>query len=495
MNVPSVFSLLKVGFGPSSSHTMGPFFAARDFRDLVASRGFAGGRLRVVLWGSLALTGRGHLTDAAVAAGLSGHDLDRDAATPLPEVLAAVRAAGEVGIGGGRFAFRPDEDIVFDASNRELLHPNTLRFELLDAEGHVLFAEEYRSLGGGAVAGGSFGAAPAEKGHFTMAAILGECRERRIDLAGFVRANERQLGLADAEVEARLATLWEAMRGSISRGFSTRGVLPGPLALARRAPGLYEALQEQDGTKKPLPGELDLASAYAIAVAEENAAGGRVVTAPTCGSAGVVPAVLQILQEALSLPDERIHDALLVAGLIGLAVATNASIAGAEVGCQGEVGTASAMAAAAACYLLGGDAEAQVDRAAETALEHYLGLTCDPVYGLVQIPCIERNAAAAVAALHAASLAVLCRGEDRISFDTAVAALAEIGRDMSPKYKETALGGLARLLGTNPGARLASPDDDTATLPRPAISSLAQPNGRRDEIENHGHEKGSGDRV
>ncbi|MBC7169306.1 L-serine ammonia-lyase, iron-sulfur-dependent, subunit alpha [Candidatus Bipolaricaulota bacterium] len=160
---------------------------------------------------------------------------------------------------------------------------------------------------------------------------------------------------------------------------------------------------------------------------------GRVVTAPTCGAAGVVPAVLRVLQETLHLPDERIHQALLVAGLIGLAMAANASIAGAEVGCQGEVGTASAMAAAAACYLLGGDAEAQVDRAAETALEHYLGLTCDPVYGLVQIPCIERNAAAAVAALHAASLAVLCRGEDRISFDTAVAALAEIGRDMSPK--------------------------------------------------------------
>lgn len=188
---------------------------------------------------------------------------------------------------------------------------------------------------------------------------------------------------------------------------------------------------------------MDLASAYAIAVAEENAAGGRVVTAPTCGAAGVVPAVLRILQEALGLPDERVHDALLVAGLIGLAVATNASIAGAEVGCQGEVGTASAMAAAAACYLLGGDLEAQVDRAAETALEHYLGLTCDPVYGLVQIPCIERNGAAAVAALHAASLAVLSGGEDRISFDTAVAAMAEIGRDMSPKYKETAEGGLA----------------------------------------------------
>ena len=450
MDVPSVFTLLKVGFGPSSSHTMGPYLAARDFRGLVAAQGVAGGRLRVVLLGSLARTGRGHLTDAAVAAGLSGHDLDRDAATPLPDVLAAVRAAADVRIGGGRFAFRPDEDIVFDVSDHQLLHPNTLRFELLGDEGRVVLAEEYWSLGGGAVAGGTFGPESAGKGRFTMTEVLAACRERGTDLVGFVRENERRLGRTDAETETRLSVLWAAMRDSIACGLSTPGVLLGPLRLARRAPGLYEALQEREEARKPLTQEMDLASAYAIAVGEENAAGGRVVTAPTCGAAGVVPAVLRTFQEVLGLRDERIHDALIVAGLIGLAVATNASIAGAEVGCQGEVGTASAMAAAAACYLLGGDIEAQVDRAAETALEHYLGLTCDPVYGLVQIPCIERNAAAAVAALHAASLAVLCRGEDRISFDTAVDALAEIGRDMSPKYKETSLGGLARLAGDGP---------------------------------------------
>lgn len=446
MDVPSVFTILKVGIGPSSSHTMGPFFAARDFRGLVAARGFTGGRLRAVLLGSLAATGRGHLTDAAVAAGLSGHGLDRAAAS-LPEVLAAVRAAGEVGIAGHRFAFQPDEDIVFDLSDRDLPHPNTLRFELLGEDGRVLLGEEYRSLGGGAVAGGTFGEGPGwKKGQFTMTEVLAACREGGTDLVGFVRENERRLGLGSEEVAARLAALLTAMGDSISRGVSTRGILPGRLHLARRAPGMYEALQERTGVQHVLSREMDRASTYAIAVAEENAAGGRVVTAPTCGAAGVVPAVLRVLQEAVGVPDERIHDALLVAGLIGLAVATNASIAGAEVGCQGEVGTASAMAAAAACCLLGGDAEAQVDRAAETALEHYLGLTCDPVYGLVQIPCIERNAAAAVAALHAASLAVLCRGEDRISFDTAVAALAEIGRDMSPKYKETAQGGIASLV-------------------------------------------------
>ncbi|QAA77178.1 MAG: L-serine dehydratase, beta subunit [Candidatus Bipolaricaulis sibiricus] len=444
MDVSSVFTVLKVGFGPSASHTMGPFFAARDFRDRTAAQELGADRLRVTLFGSLALTGRGHLTDAAVAAGLSGHDPDRDRPVSLPEVAAAVQAAGGVSIGGRWFAFSPERDIAFDPSVEGLPHPNTLRFEVLDREGRVLVSEEYCSVGGGAVVGGSLGRAQAEKGRFTMAEVLAECRRRGTDLVGFARENERRRGLSAGEVEARLAGLWEAMQGSIARGLSTPGILPGPLGLARRAPGLYEALQEREGT--PLAREMDLVSAYAIAVAEENAAGGRVVTAPTCGAAGVLPAVLRVLQEILHLPDERIHQALLVGGLIGLAVATNASIAGAEVGCQGEVGTASAMAAAAACYLLGGDAEAQVDRAAETALEHYLGLTCDPVYGLVQIPCIERNAAAAVAALHAASLAVLCRGEDRISFDTAVAALAEIGRDMSPKYKETALGGLARLL-------------------------------------------------
>jgi len=352
-----------------------------------------------------------------------------------------VRAAGAVTVAGCPVAFCPDRDIVFDVSERDLPHPNTLRFELRGDDGRVLLGEEYRSLGGGAVAGGTFGDAPAVKGRFTMAEVLAACREGGTDLAGFVRANEGALGLAPSEVGARLSALWEAMRDSISRGLSTGGDLPGPLALARRAPGLYRALQGRP--KASLAWEMDLASVYAIAVGEENAAGGRVVTAPTCGASGVLPAVLRVLQERLGLPDERVHGALLVAGLIGLAVAANASIAGAEVGCQGEVGTASAMAAAAACYLLGGDPEAQVDRAAETALEHYLGLTCDPVYGLVQIPCIERNGAAAVAALHAASLALLAQGEDRISFDTAVAAMAEIGRDMNPKYRETARGGLA----------------------------------------------------
>lgn len=457
MDVPSVFTLLKVGFGPSSSHTMGPFLAARDFRARVAAGGIPGGRVRVVLLGSLALTGRGHLTDAAVTAGLAGHDPDRDAAPPLPDVLAQVRKAGEVVIAGQRLRFNPDDDILFDASVPDLPHPNTLRFELIGTDGQVAFGEEYRSLGGGVVAGGTFGEDPAwGKGRFTMTEVLSLCREQGMDLVGFVRENEKRHGLTDEEIDRRLGVLWTAMTEAIERGLRTGGVLPGPLRLARRAPGMAAELRRHEGNAV-LGREMALASVYAIAVAEENAAGGRVVTAPTCGSAGVVPGALRVVQEKLGLPDARVHDALLVAGLVGLAVATNASISGAEVGCQGEVGTASAMAGAAVCHLLGGSIETQVDRAAETALEHYLGLTCDPVYGLVQIPCIERNAAAAVAALNAANLALLCQGEDRITFDTAVAALREIGRDMDRKYKETALGGIASLFSRRPGGENGAP--------------------------------------
>lgn len=239
--------------------------------------------------GSLARTGRGHLTDAAVAAGLSGHDLDRDVATPLLSVLAAVRAAGKVGIGDRRFAFRPDEDIVFDPSHHQLLHPNTLRFELLGDEGRVVLAEEYWSLSGGAVAGGTFGPESAGKGRFTMTDVLAACRERGTDLLGLVRENERRLGRTDDEIETRLSALWAAMRDCICGELTTRGVLPGPLRLARRAADIHDAMQGREGERQVLAREMDLASAYAIAVAEENAAGGRVVTAPTCAPPGFSP--------------------------------------------------------------------------------------------------------------------------------------------------------------------------------------------------------------
>ena len=445
MRVPSVFDLLDTGIGPSSSHTLGPLRAARDFRGLLAARGIDRAHVRVTLLGSLARTGKGHLTDLAVTAGLADYDPTDPSGPSLQAVYQMVRSAGGIR-GGAVLHFDPDRDILFDTTTLDLAHPNTLRFVARDDAGSPLLEEEYRSIGGGAVEGGTFGDAAARgraASGFSMARVLDACLERGMDLAQFVRENEeREHGLAPADVERRLEALWGTMTRSIEAGLATEGVLPGRLCLERRAPEMLEHLQGRAREWQVVSRETTLAAVYALAVAEENAAGGRVVTAPTCGSAGVVPATLKMLQERFLLSDERIHDALLAAGLVGLVVAVNASISGAEVGCQGEVGTASAMAAAAACQLLGGSA-LQAESAAETALEHHLGLTCDPVCGLVQIPCIERNAVGAVAALNAASLALLGSGKHQISFDRAVATLKEVGRDMDRKYKETALGGLA----------------------------------------------------
>jgi L-serine dehydratase len=252
-------------------------------------------------------------------------------------------------------------------------------------------------------------------------------------------------GISRNRLMSSMAEIWRTMSAAIDAGLVRNGTLPGGLEVERRASSLYERFRRDTEHRTFLSTEATLASIYAIAVAEENAAGGAVVTAPTCGSAGVLPACLRVMQESRDLPDERIHEALLVAGLIGAAAVAKASIAGALVGCQGEIGVASAMAAAAVCHLLGGDVESQVDRAAETALEHYLGLTCDPVAGLVQIPCIERNAAGAVSALNAAGLAMLSGGRDRVSFDATLEVMHQTGLDMSSKYKETSLGGLAAI--------------------------------------------------
>jgi len=452
MNVPSVLTLLSIGVGPSSSHTLGPLRAARDFRSLLLARGVREARVQVTLLGSLAYTGKGHLTDLAVTAGLAGYDPASVDGPSLHAVHQAVRAAR--GIRDGLvLQFDPDRDIAFDTGALDLPHPNTLRFRAAREDGTVLLEEEYRSIGGGAVSGGSFGDAATVRGasDLTMGGVLEACLERGIDLAQFVRESEEGAhGLSRDEIASRLASLWTAMTLAIERGLRTGGVLPGRLQLERRAPEMLERLEGDPRRWHVVSREITLAAVYALAVAEENAAGGRVVTAPTCGSAGVVPATLLMLQERFLLPEERMHDALLVAGLVGLVVAGNASISGAEAGCQAEVGTASAMAAAAACQLLGGSV-LQVESAAEMALEHHLGLTCDPVCGLVQIPCIERNAVGAVTALNAASMALLGSGKHQISFDRAVATMKQVGLDMDKKYKETALGGLAlRGCGASP---------------------------------------------
>ena len=445
--LPSVFEILKPAVGPSSSHTLGPMTAAREFAKLAAAQGVDGGRIRVELFGSLALTGRGHLTDLAIAAGLAGYGPRELARTSLREVAQRVREAGRVCVGKRELLFDADSDIVFNVEAKGLPHPNTMRFSLVGLDDSVPLAETYTSIGGGRLAGGGFGALgrdAATHGVISMKDILAECAGQNIDLVEYVyRTEGAKHGHSRAAVDAHVDEMWGLMTGAMERGLAAEGTLPGALHLERRARDLYTEFQRALPHFHVLSPEASLASIYAIAVAEENAAGGAVVTAPTCGSCGVVPACLKVVKERMALRADEIRGPLLVAGLVGAVIATNASISGAEVGCQGEIGAASAMAAGAVCYLLGGSPRDQVERAAESALEHYLGLTCDPIQGLVQIPCIERNAAGAVSALNAASLAMISKKQDRVSFDAVVDAMRRTGLDLDARYKETALGGLA----------------------------------------------------
>jgi L-serine dehydratase len=446
MALPSAFSILKAGIGPSSSHTFGPCLAALDFRGLVAKSGALEGRIAVRLMGSLALTGKGHLTDWAVAAGLAGFDPSRDERTTIQGVYREVTRADVLRIGEGTFAFAPERDIRFDTAARSLEHPNTLEFRLSAPDGAPLLEETYLSVGGGRVTGGTFaaGASGAEEGRgTTMGDVLQACLREGWDLATYALEAERaDHGIGGPEAFDRLAAVWSVMTKAIQKGLATEGMLPGVLMLERRAGELFENYQENIRKWGLLSRDVTLVAIYAMAVAEENAAGGRIVTAPTCGSAGILPATLQMLQERFRLPEKKVLEALLVAGLVGSVAARNASISGAEVGCQGEVGVASAMAAAAAVHCLDGTAP-QAECAAELALEHHLGLTCDPIAGLVQVPCIERNSVGAVTALNAANLSLLGSGRHFVSFDATLATLMDVGRDMKREYKETALGGLA----------------------------------------------------
>ena len=449
VRLPSLFDVLKPAVGPSSSHTLGPMRAGLRFRERLAARPepAPGERIEVTLYGSLAHTGKGHLTDRALVAGLAGYGPEDADERPIAAIYDEQAATGVLLLPNGGYVFRPETDIVFDTETPPSEHPNTLRFALHDHEGRVLLSAAYVSIGGGAIVEGAEPDRSRASGQDRTAsarAIVDDCRRREESLADYALAAEASAhGHGRAAVTAHLGTIWDLMSRSIDRGLATEGVLPGPLGLDRRAAAMLRRFEALRGTPGVISAESTRASIYAIAVAEENAAGGAVVTAPTCGSAGVLPACLRIMQESLRLSDEKIHEALLVAGVIGGLAVAKASIAGALVGCQGEIGVASAMAAAAVCDLLGGSVADQVDRAAETALEHFLGLTCDPVAGLVQIPCIERNAAGAVSALNAANLATLSGGRDRVSFDATLEVMHQTGLDLRDRYKETALGGLA----------------------------------------------------
>lgn len=447
--LPSVIGILKPAVGPSSSHTLGPMRAGRLFRRQLEQRSEPqlGDRISVTLYGSLAHTGKGHLTDLALVAGLLGLGPEDVAERSMKSIYDEVSSTGVLLLPCHGFLFQPETDIIFDTETPPHPHPNTLRFALHDGQGLVVLSALYCSVGGGVIVEGAKLDAlqDAQQAHSVAARdIVSDCQRHGESLVDYALAMEGSVhGRARDLVIGHLERVRDLMWRSIDRGLRCQGVLPGSLRVERRAAAMLARFNEQRGTPGILSSDTTRASIYAIAVAEENAGGGAVVTAPTCGSAGVLPACLRVMQESVDLPDDKIYDALLVAGVIGGLAVAKASIAGALVGCQGEIGVASAMAAAAVCHLLGGSVADQVDRAAETALEHYLGLTCDPVAGLVQIPCIERNAAGAVSALNAANLAMISGGRDRVSFDATLEVMHQTGLDMRSRYKETSLGGLA----------------------------------------------------
>lgn len=443
----SLRELYRIGRGPSSSHTMGPAAASRDF---IERPGAGGQKFRVTLYGSLAATGKGHLTDAAVL-----------------DVLGNERT-----------------EILWEPETVLPRHPNGMRFDVLNADGSSSASALYFSTGGGAILGplpveevqgesSDFAAVPAVSPYSikTIREILPRIESEGKTLWEYVFDHE------DREFTAYLVEVWKVMQEAIDRGVENEGLLPGPLKLSRKASSYLMKSRSAAGFVE----KISTTFAYALAVSEENASGGVVVTAPTCGSSGVLPAVLKTLQETYRFSEQRIVRALATAGLIGNLVKTNGSISGAEVGCQGEVGTACAMAAAAAAQLLGGTPR-QIEYAAEMGLEHHLGLTCDPVLGLVQVPCIERNAVAATRAIDAASYALLSDGRHMVSLDEVVDTMLQTGRDMSGTYRETSTGGLAmfynrdeleaqaKLGRTHPGEQTGGPAGDPTAGPTDGLA-------------------------
>jgi L-serine dehydratase len=457
----SVFDLFKIGIGPSSSHTMGPMTAAARFLAEIAGddwprpAGASVDRISVSLHGSLAYTGIGHGTDRAVILGLAGLTpitVDPDQSEGIVEKIKAEKKISPPG--HPSYRFDPANDLVLDRKTPLTGHANGMAFYAYDASDQLLLKRIYYSIGGGFVVSDEelqrMKSRGAPEDHvkvpypFASAAqMLKMAAASGLSIAEMKRANEESHMSRD-ELDAGLDGIWAAMKGCIERGLSQEGIMPGGLKVRRRARQLHDRMQDdwQNNRPNPLLAN-DWLSVYAMAVNEENAGGGRVVTAPTNGAAGVVPAVMRYWQHFYADADHHdIRDFLLTAAAVGGIIKHNASISGAEVGCQGEVGSASAMAAAGLAAVMGGTPE-QVENAAEIALEHHLGMTCDPVGGLVQVPCIERNALGAVKAVTAASLAIKGDGKHFVPLDAAIETMRQTGRDMSEKYKETSQGGLA----------------------------------------------------
>jgi len=454
----SAFDLFKIGIGPSSSHTVGPMRAARMFALGLQSGGLLGrvARVRCALYGSLGATGKGHGSDKAVLLGLCGHEPESVPIETIEPTIAAIQANQRLPLLGQHpIAWNHKEDLLFHRSQTLPFHANGMRLTAWAADGEVLAERTYYSVGGGFVVSREVAADGQRQKVIAPDAtqlpipfrtgdeLLQRCREHDLSIAGVMRVNERHWR-SDDEVNAGLLHIWGVMQACVERGCRNEGTLPGGFKVKRRAPQLYRDLtsQPEKALTDPLA-VLDWVNLYALAVNEENAAGGRVVTAPTNGASGIVPAVLHYYRRFVpGATDAGVVDFLLTAAAIGILYKENASLSGAEVGCQGEVGVACSMAAGALCAVLGGTPE-QVENAAEIGMEHHLGLTCDPVGGLVQIPCIERNAIASVKAINAARMALRGDGTHFVSLDKVIKTMRETGADMKVKYKETSRGGLA----------------------------------------------------
>ncbi len=451
----SIFDLLKIGIGPSSSHTVGPMRAAARFvehhlhdaglMDQVA-------RVRAEVFGSLALTGRGHGTDKALMLGLEGHLPNLIDPDIVPAALERIREEKAMHLGGvRRIGFEEKRDLVMNKRQKLPFHTNGMRFTAFDAADQVLATRDYYSVGGGFVVNPDEAAADRIVPDTTALPypfhsgdeLLAQARDSGLSIAQIMFANETAWRSPD-EIRSGLREIWAAMQSCVARGMRAEGTLPGGLHVSRRAPALHHELlsRPEAAMRDPLT-TLDWVNLYALAVNEENAAGGRVVTAPTNGAAGIIPAVGHYYERFIPGAGEQgIFNYLLTAGAIGILYKENASISGAEVGCQGEVGVACSMAAGGLTAALGGT-PSQIENAAEIGMEHNLGLTCDPIAGLVQIPCIERNAMGSIKAINASRMALRGDGKHKVSLDKVIKTMRETGRDMMEKYKETSRGGLA----------------------------------------------------
>lgn len=450
----SVFKMFKIGIGPSSSHTMGPMRASKLFLGRLQKQEQLSLVARIVteLYGSLALTGIGHGTDKALQLGFEGNEPDGVDPDNIDNILNRIKSTNQINLLGNKvISFDPLSDIVLLKRKTLPLHANGMCFYAFDQNDSLLLKERYYSFGGGFVAteeqalkndGRSSNVGEVPYPFNTAKQLLDLCEQRQMSIADIMRANE-QTWYSNDEIEKKLDEIWAAMDACIERGIKKEGTLPGRLKVKRRAAAIYQELTQspEKNLQDPLT-ILDWVNLYALAVNEENASGSRVVTAPTNGAAGIIPAVIRYYQRFCKGDRAGIHNFLLTAGAIGILYQKNASISGAEVGCQGEVGVACSMAAGGLAAALTND-PLKIEQAAEIGMEHNLGLTCDPIGGLVQIPCIERNAMGAVKAINAARIAMRGNGKHYVSLDSVIKTMRQTGADMKTKYKETSRGGLA----------------------------------------------------